>query len=167
MKENSYRQIKDYFENLVTQSKFLNGFAGFFQRELADKLTKSNGMQSPYLAMFKYNLGFDGPDQNTIAVRQIGFAIIFRNIKPGAIENQYTAIDDAEKLAIKILSRIKYDASQSDHLLYNSFLKESVDIQPLELANNDFGVEVTFNLKNTQKLTCHLEDWKDIIHECL
>jgi hypothetical protein len=37
MKENSYLQIKNYFENLVQQSKFLNDFVGFFSREWAEK----------------------------------------------------------------------------------------------------------------------------------
>lgn len=167
MKENSYLQIKNYFENLVNQSNFLNDFVGFFAREWAIKKNRLNGLSSPILALFKYELGFDGPDNNTVAVRKIGFAILFNNLASDDIEAQYTSIHNAEALAIKVLSRIRHDSYDSSHFLYNSFIKESVDIQSLELSGNEFGVEVTFNLRNKQLLLVHQEDWKDILHECL
>ena len=82
MKENSYLQIKNYFENLVQQSKFLNDFVGFFSREWAEKKNTVKGLQEPVLSLWKYELGFDGPENNTIAVRKIGFAIMYNEVKP-------------------------------------------------------------------------------------
>ena len=167
MKENSYLQIKNYFENLVQQSNFLNDFVGFFSREWAEKKNTVKGLQEPVLSLWKYELGFDGPENNTIAVRKIGFAIMYNEVKADDLEAQYNAIHNAEALAIKVLSRIRHDNYDTSHFLYNSFMKESVEVSPVELSGNEFGVEVTFNLKNKQLLQVHVEDWKDIPHECL
>ena len=166
MQENSYIQIKNYFENLVNQSKFLNDFVGFFQREWANRTASVKGLKTPSLALFKYELGFDGPDQNTVAVRKIGFAIMFNQIKPDDLEAQYIAIHDAEQLAIKVISRIKYDNNTPNHFLWNSFLKDSVEINPVELSAGEFGVDVLFNFKNKQLLKVNPEDWKDINSIC-
>lgn len=166
MNDNSYILTKNYFENLVAQSNFLNDFVGFFQREWANRTASVKGLQSPTLALFKYELGFDGPDNNTVAVRKIGFGIMFNKIKPDDLAAQYQAINDAEFLATKVLARIRYDNFLTDHFLYNSFLKESVEINPVELSGSEFGVEVTFNLKNKQSLKVLTEDWKDIDKVC-
>lgn len=166
MKENSYLQIKDYFENLQKQSTFINDFVGFFQREWAGRTASVKGLQSPTLALFKYDLGFEGPEQNTIAVRKIGFAVMYNNVKAGDLDAQYTAIHDAEQLAIKILSRIRLDNYQQDHFLYNSLIKESIEINPVELSGNEFGVDVTLSFKNKQVLKVDSADWKDIENVC-
>ena len=168
MQENSYNQIRNYFKNLVEQSKFLNGYSGFFQRELVGKMTNyTTPLQAPYLALFEYNLGFDGPDNNTIAVRKIGMALMYNKIKADDQEQQYNAIHNAEQLAGKLISRVRFDSNNPDHFLYNSFLKDSVEISAVELSATDFGVEIFFSLKNKQLLIMHTEDWKDIPHVCL
>jgi hypothetical protein len=87
-------------------------------------------------------------------------------VKSDDLEAQYLAIHDAEKLAIKILSRIKYDNFQRENFLYNAFLKDSVEISPVELSGNEFGVEVTFSLKNKQLLSVSPEDLKDVESVC-
>ncbi|MBQ0152376.1 MAG: hypothetical protein KBS61_05740 [Chryseobacterium sp.] len=162
MKKNSYLEIKNYFENVVMQSSFLNDFVGFFEREWASKKSSVKGLKSPILALFRYNLGFEGQNENAIAVRKIGFAIMFNKIKPGDLEAQYQAIADAEEMAIKILARMRYEAADTSHFLYNAFLKNSVEIKPVELSAGDFGVDVLFSLKNNQPLKVDFSDWKDL-----
>lgn len=166
MKESSYIQIKNYFESLVLQSTFLNDFVGFFEREWNSKKASVKGLKSPTLALFKYKLGFDGPHENSLAVRKIGFAIMFNGIKTGDLEGQYSAIDLAEHLAVKVLSRIRIDSADPEHFLYNSLLKDSVEINPVELSSNDFGVDVIFNIKNKQILKLDPADWKDMNYLC-
>lgn len=167
MEGNSYLQIKNYFENIADKAKFLNDFVGFFQREWANRTASVKGLASPTLALFKYELGFDGPDQNTLAVRKIGFAIMFNDVKPDDLEGQYIAIDDAEQIALKVLSRIRYDSNTPDHPLFNSFLKDSVEINPVELSGGEVGVDVLFNLKNKQLLKVDVGDWNDLSDICL
>lgn len=167
MKQISYLMLKNYFENLCSNAKFLNSFVGYFSREFADKINTVEGLQDPSLVLFKYNLNFEGEEQNSLAIRPVGFGILFNNIASDDLEAQYNAIDVAEALAIKVLSRIRHDSFDQSHILYNSFIKNSVNIEPLELSANCFGVEVTLSLKNKQLLQVHQEDWEDIPHECL
>jgi hypothetical protein len=163
---NSYLEIKNYFENLVEQSNFLNEFVGFFEREWTAKRTKFVGIKTPVLALFRYELGLDSPNENALAVRKIAFAIMLKVEKPDDFSGQYSAIDTAEKLALKVLSRINFDSNTREHFLWNSFLKDSVVINPVELSGNDFGVEVFFHLKNKQPLKLDIDDWKDIESVC-
>lgn len=74
---------------------------------------------------------------------------------------QTAAIDKAEEIALKVLSRISFDSNTIGSLIYNSFLKGSVEITPVELSANDFGVEVFFDLKSPQSLSIELQDWDD------
>ncbi|HAD79021.1 MAG TPA: hypothetical protein DCF99_05955, partial [Flavobacteriaceae bacterium] len=120
----------------------------------------------PNLTLFKYKLGFDGPEENTIAVRQIGFAIMFTKVKKDDFEAQYDTIDIAEQMAIKVMSRVKFDNHNESHFLYNSLIKDSIEISPVELSASDFGVEVFFNLRNKQLLRVDPADWKDIEKVC-
>lgn len=161
-----YLTLKNYFENLATQATFLNGFAGFFNRELISKINEYDSLRSPYLALFKYNINLQGSEQNTQALRQLGFAISFNNISAGDYDAQYAAIDMAEKLAIKVLARIKYDNNIRSSFLWNSLVKESVQIIPFELESGDFGAEVLFSLKNPQALVLEPDDWDDITSVC-
>ncbi|WP_418124221.1 hypothetical protein ACNFU2_06415 [Chryseobacterium sp. PTM-20240506] len=166
MKENSYIETKDYFENLVEQSNFINEFVAFSEREWAAKKAQVGGIKAPVLALFRYELGFEGNDHNTIAVRKLGFAIMFNKIPAGDFQAQYNAIYEAEKLAIKMLSRIMIDSCNPNHFLYNSFMKETVEIKPVELSSSDFGVDVLFSLKNKQILKVDTNDWKDLDQIC-
>ena len=167
MQINGYLKLKDYFENLTAQSNFLEGFAGFFSRELMNKLTsRKEPLQSPYLALFKYQLGLDGDEMKTMGIRKLGFAIIYNNIKPDNYEAQYEAIDNAENLALKVIARIRFDNNDKTHFLWNALQKESITIEPVELSQSDFGVEVTFDLKNGQSLKLDPDDWKDINTIC-
>ena len=161
-----YLTIKDYFEHLGTHAKFLKGFAGFFDRELLTKINSYDGLENPYLALFKYSIALEGNEQNTQANRQIGFVIAFGKIDAGNYAAQYKAIDDAEKFAFKVLARIKYDNARKDFFLWNSLIKESIQINPFELENGEFGAEVFFNIKNPQSLVCDITDWDDLTDKC-
>ncbi len=166
MENNSYIKIKDYFRNLVDNHKQINAFSGYFNRDLQNQEASYDGIASPYLALFKYQLGLEGQKQNTVAVRKVAFAVMFNNVPADDFEAQYTAIDNAEQLALSVLARMQFDNNDKTHLLYNTFIKESVRILPVELSNTAFGVEVHFNLKNPQKLTVNIEDWEDIDKIC-
>lgn len=163
---NGYLEIKHYFKQLVENSNFLKDFSGYFNRELQNVIGSFDGVGNPYLALYKYKLGLEGPEQNTVAVRKIGFAIMFDNVDSEDFELQYKSVDDAEQFALKVISRIKYDNNLKNHILFNSFIKDSVQILPVELSNTSFGVEVLLSLKNKQSLTLNTEDWKDINSIC-
>ena len=163
---NSYLAIKDYFHKLCEKSNHIQGFAGFFSRELKSLESSYKGIESPFLALFEYELGLEGPEMNTKAVRKLGFAIMYNQVAADDFEAQYSAIDKAEKIALKVIARMHYDNNTKGHLLYNSLMKDSVEIRPVELSSSDFGVEVTLSLKNSQALEIKECDWKDIKTAC-
>lgn len=163
---NSYRKLKDYMAGLVEQSTFLNDFVGYSQRELAGRDGSVDGLQSPYLALYGYELGLSGNEQNTMGVRKLNFAIMFNNVDPQDYESGYNTVDLAESLCLKVLARIRLDSSDPGHFLYNSFLKESIVIRPVELSMNSCGAEVYLELKNPQPLLVDAADWNDIDTVC-
>lgn len=166
MQTNSYLQMKNYFHFLVEKSNFLNDYVGFFSREYAEKEASHKGLNDPLLALFRYELGFDSPGENALAVRKIGFSIQYNDVPKDDLELQYIAINNAEDLALKVLARIRLDNYNRDHFLYNAFIQDSVQILPLELSLNNFGVDVFFNLKNKQSMKVDVNDWKDLEKVC-
>lgn len=165
MQSSSYLQVHNYFKDLVSQSNFLNDFVGLFDREWATRTNSPAGIQSPVLTLYKYDLGFEGSGNNTIAVRKVALSIIFNDVKDD-FASQYQAIQDAEALALKLVSRINHDNYVRNHLLYNSFLKETVEMFPEELSAKQFGVSVMFSIKNPQVLSLNPDDWKDLDKAC-
>lgn len=163
-KGSSYLRLKNYFENLVKQSNFLEDFSGYFSRELHDKEYK---MLSPCLALFGYSLGLEGEEMATTAVRKLSFGIIYNNVKHDDYEKQYEAVDNAEFLALKISARIRLDSNNKDHFLYGALMKNSIEIRPIELEGNGiFGAEVSLKLKNFQTMKVSTDDWKDLDKIC-
>lgn len=161
---NSYLKMKEYFEDLVSKSTHVKSFAGYFQRELFNEKEKDS-WESPYLALFDYELSLSGPEQNTISVRKIGFAVVYSNIEDD-IQKQYGAIDEAEKIVMKFLSRIRIDSFNAEHFLYQSFNKENTLITPVELEDGGFGAECYLEFKNNQSLKATAEDWTDNFLKC-
>ncbi len=166
MKNNGYLEIKDYFQQIVAKNKKINEFVGYFTRDLHHKQAAFTGLPSPYLALFKYKLGLDGGPQNTVAVREVGFAVMRTDVADDDFEEQYKAIDECEQMALQILARIRYDNNNREHFLYNSFMKDSVRILPVELRSQSYGVEVFFSFKNPQKLVVAPDEWEDIDSVC-
>lgn len=163
-KSNSYLRMKDYFANLVEQSTFLKTFIGYFQRELANK---RYNLETPCLALFGYSLELDGEKMSTVAVRKMSFAIMMSGVPSDEMELQYKAIDESEALALKVVARLKLDANNQDHFLYNSLIKNSVEIRPFEIEDTGmFGTEVCFDLKNFQTMKVLADDWKDLEKIC-
>ncbi|MCW0492494.1 hypothetical protein [Riemerella anatipestifer] len=166
-KSNSYLKLKKYFQNLVEQSNFLNDFSGYFSRELHNKEQSSKGLKSPCLALFGYSLGIEGEAMASTAIRRVSFGILYNNVPPDDYEKQYERIDNAEELALRVVARIKLDSNTNGHLLYNSLIKNSVEVRPIELEGvGIFGAEVFFNLKNPQHLKVSTDDWKDLDKIC-
>lgn len=159
-------KIKDYFEALVTASTFLKSFTGIFSREFFNKQQEYEGLPSPGLSMFRYELNHESNGQNTIAVRQIGFSIFYNDIASDDFAAQYQAIADAELLANKILARIRWDSAQKDHPMFNTYLAQSPQILPFELKASSFGVDVFLSLRNPQHLSVDLDDWQDLSQVC-
>jgi hypothetical protein len=157
---NSYLKLKDYFKDLVEKSVHVKSFVGYFQRELMQK-DGGDELESPYLAIYGYGNTLSGPEQNTISVRKISFAVMYKGVPNDNIELQYQAVDNAEEIVKKFLSRIRMDSYNPEHFLYKAFIKEGTEISPVELSITSFGSEVSLEFKNNQSLKMNPEDWND------
>ncbi len=151
-KNNSYSTMKGYLKQVVSEHPHIKGFVGYSSSELHKKQNDFDGIASPFLAMFKYELGLDGEKLNTIGVRKFGFAVMRSDVPTDDFEAQYEAVDECEALALSVLARINYDNNNPKHFLHNSFLKNTAKIKPVELSANSFGVECYFSLRNKQYL---------------
>lgn len=164
--QNSYLGFKNYFEQIVAQSTFLKGFVGFSEREWNSKKSRMAGLATPTLALFHYQNSFDAPETKASSICKVGFAIMLSVKKPDDFAAQYEAIDTAEQHALKVISRITHDSSLPQHFLYNTIVKSSIVINPVELSGNDFGVEVFLNFKIPQSFKVNQNDWKDELLIC-
>lgn len=162
---NSYLKLKDYFKDLVSKSVDVKSFVGYFQRELIQK-DGGDELESPYLAIYGYGNSLSGPEQNTISVRKISFAVMYKDIPDDDIELQYKAVDDAEAIIMEFLGRIRMDAHDPAHFLYKAFQKEGTEIVPVELSITSFGSEVSLEFKNNQSLKMQPEKWTDNPQTC-
>ena len=149
-RNNSYLRMKQYFADLVKRHTKIQGFSGYFNRELHHQMAGASGIASPYLALFRYEIGLEGGKENTLAVRRLGFAVMLTGVPMDDFEAQYAAIDRAEQLALSVFARIRRDHYDTGHFLYHSLIKESIQILPIELSQQAFGVECFFSLKNPQ-----------------
>lgn len=161
---NSYLKMKEYFEDLVNKSTLVKSFAGFFERDVINQLDKDS-FESPFIAINGYELSLTGPEQNTIGVRKFNFAVLYSNV-PDDIELQYKAIDDAEKIILKFIARIKLDSCNPEHFLYNSFKKDDIIILPDDLFMNCFGAYASITFHTSQSLKASAEDWTDDFLTC-
>lgn len=162
---NSYLKMKNYFAELVENSKDINSFSGYSSAELKTK-EANDELEEPYLAIFDYSLGLSGPEQNTISVRKLSFAVVFNNIPEDDFELQYKAKDDAEDIVLQVLAMIKHHSSINDHFLYNSFMKDSVEVDELDLNARSFGSVCYLELKNNKALKLQKERWNYVPDNC-
>ena len=165
-KENSYLKLKEYFEYIAEKSTKINDFAGYFQRDVNNKITSYRGMASPYLAIFDYKKGYLGENDNTIAAISMRYAILRTDVPFDDIEAQYRAIDECELIAKSVNSRLRYDHHKPGHLIFNAFLKDRTDIVPIDVREVGFGVEVQVFFKNPENLALNPDEWTDIDSVC-
>ncbi|WP_300685858.1 hypothetical protein [Chryseobacterium sp.] len=159
--DNSYLKMKNYFQEIVENSVDINSFSGFSSTELKTR-EANDELTQPYLAIFDYSMGLSGPDQNTISVRKLSFAIVYNNIPEDDFDLQYQAIDNAEDIVLQVLAMIKHHSGLEKHFLFNSFIKESVDIDDLELNSTSYGSVCYLELKNNRTLRLDKNRWLTI-----
>lgn len=162
-----YLALKNYFHHLADKNKLIQGSVGYFSREIIEKASSFNGIASPFLAIYDYELGLDGGEQNTVGVRKITFSIVFADAPLDDFEGQQAKIDQAEQIAIQLLARLRWDSNDKNHFLYQSFQKELTKIYPIEEPQAHlYGVDVVVHLRTQQSLRVNPDDWHDVFLTC-
>lgn len=166
MNKITYKRLKEYAQQLAENCVHMHDFVGFFQEELDDKINSYRGIQSPFMALWEYEKDREGMDQEALAIIRFSYVILFSDVRNDDFEAQYNAIDEAEKLADIINSRIRHDHYQPTHFLHRALIENHTVVKPVTYLNGCFGVQVSLGFKNLDFWHLKAEDWKDIEKIC-
>lgn len=162
-----YLKLKKYFQHLAQKHKQIKESVGYFSREILEKSSSYNGIASPFLAIYDYELGLDGGELNTIGTRKITFSIIFADAPHDDFEGQQQKIDQAEQIAMQILARIRWNSNDRKHFLYGAFQKDMTKIYPIEEPQAHlYGVDVVVHFRSPESLSVNPNDWEDAFLTC-
>ena len=81
---------------------------------------------------------------------------------------QNEMLDQCERLGLKIIARMRYDARQPGHLLHNRFKVSSVKwmkVGPL-FTEELYGYRFTVEIEGGESLKVQADDWADIDTVC-
>ena len=166
-KKRMYKQLKDYFHHLADKHVMIQEHVGYFSREIIEKQSSFAGITSPFLAIYDYELGLDGGELNTLGRRKLVFSIVFADAPHDDFEGQQEKIDQAERIALQLLARIRWDSHQRNHFLYGAFEKDLTRIFPIEEPQAHlYGVDVEVHFKTKAPLVVNPADWEDTFLTC-
>ena len=164
----NHDHIVDYFESLNSK---LADFPekSFFRMDLTEIQGAfrsginfpAMSVESPQLDMSKSNVS------NSVLGHDFAFTI-WKKPKTGDFGGQNTDLGDCERIGLKILARMRYDARVPDHLIYNSFEARSVSaikVGPL-FTENLYGYRFIGTFSNNKPLIINPADWNDLDSPC-
>ena len=163
-RDGSYRTIKNYLKNLVSQTDHIKEVIGLSRSELNNNLSSRTKPEDPLLVLWGYEAKLDGNNkQHTRGVRKITFSIVYR-CKPSDYAAQEKAYELSELYGVNLISRIHWDALTHQYRwLSHEFDKDSVtwNLVEYDTANGLFGCEFTVTLTIKDSLSVDPEFWKD------
>ena len=120
----THSTIIDYFKNL---SENLKDVKDFFRMDLIEiQSSFRSDADFPCLVVESHENDFSSSKINqTVNDRTFAFTV-FYNPEKGNYDEQNTMLDLSEKMGLKIIARMKHDASLPEHILFNRFKQESV-----------------------------------------
>jgi len=164
----THGEIVKYFKNINAQ---LNDFPenSFFRQDLQELFGAfRSGIKFPCLALESPEI--DAPDsteQNTVIGRMFAF-VVYMNPKIDHYDQQNEHLDLCEKIAKKILSRMRYDSNIPGHLIYRKFKVSSVkgvQVGPV-YTEQLYGYRFVGMISGNEPLKVDPADWKDIDSVC-
>lgn len=152
----AFKLLRDYFRNLATLHKQLNGnfvYGGssdIQQSTVSDKEFPLLWLETPFVDI-------SDSGSSISATKRSAFVIL---AKVDTINNTKTqqeeVMDDLEEIALDILSKLKKDARENVHKIDLSGTIEPVD--PL-LIDNCIGVRFEFEMTNVFTITYNAAHW--------
>jgi hypothetical protein len=160
----SLKKVDELFEDLAAKHVDIKGYCGTSAQELADKISSTVGLVSPFLVFFKYIGKLSGNTQRTFNNRSLAFSVVYAGIPVDDYPGQLLAKTNAEEIGLEVLSRINvFSKMPESGWLYNNFDKESVTYTDIEAEGADsfWGQEFHFDLKTLEPLIVTPEKWID------
>ncbi len=163
-----HKQIIDYFENLNTNLKDFPE-KSFFRMDLME-ITGSfrTGINFPAMTVESPDLdGSESSVHNSVIGRMFAFTV-YVSPQNGNFAQLNEQMDLAEKIAWKVIARMRHDARDPEHFLYNRFLVSSVRGHKVGPVFNELlhGYRMTGLITGSESLKVDAADWDDIDLTC-
>lgn len=164
----THAPLVEYFKNI---NKQLNDFGknSFFRQDLEEIFGAFRvGVNFPCLAIESPEI--DAPDsteQNTVIGRMFAF-VVYMNPERNNYDEQNDYLDQCEKIAKKILARMRYDANIPGNILYRKFKVSTVKgvmVGPV-YTEHLYGYRFAGMITGNEPLKVDPADWKDIDSAC-
>jgi len=160
----SFKKVDEFFGDLATKHVDIEDYCSTSAQELADRISSTEGVQSPILVFYDYFSKLSGNEQRTFNNRSLGFSILFTGIKADDFPGQRDAKEKAEKIGLEVLSRINvWSKMPESGWLYKNFDKETVTYDEVDAEGSDgyYGMDFHFELKTLEPLVVDPAKWTD------
>lgn len=110
----------------------------------------------------------DGSSLQSSKVNRRFFFTIYMNPRRGDFQQQDEMLDECERIGLKIIARMRYDARIPTHLLYNKFKAETVKWVkegPI-FTEGLYGFQFSGIIEGDEPLKVDAADWDDIDLTC-
>lgn len=153
--------IVDYFASLAQNLKSLEGFFRMDLTEIQGAFRSKAKL--PCLVLESHEGDFSESNVlSSVNARTFAFTIYDKH-KKGDYDDQNIILNSAEETGLKIIARMKHDASLPDHFLYNRFKVEDVKYSKVGPVFNErlYGYRFVGEIKGNEPLKVNPEDWED------
>lgn len=164
----THKPILDYFQSL---NEKLVDFPekSYFRMDLEEIMGSFRSrINFPAMAVESPDGDAEGSTvSNSVLGRLFAFTI-YQNPEKGNFAEQNQMIDQCERIGLKIIARMRYDAFDPEHLLYNHFLVSSVKWTKVGPIFNEelFGYRFTGIISGSESLKVDPADWSDVDSVC-
>jgi hypothetical protein len=162
----SHSVIINYYQQLQQN---LIGLEDFFRMDLTEiQGSFRSDANFPCLTVESHESDL-GKSQFNQSVNDRSFAFtVFYNPENGNYDEQNQMLDASEAMGFKIIARMRYDATQKNHFLFNRFKAETVKTQKIGPLFNEqlYGYRFTGEITGPQPVILDADDWLDIDAVC-
>jgi hypothetical protein len=162
----SHNIIINYFKEIQEN---LNGLNDFFRMDLAEiKGAFRSDADFPCLVVESHESDFDkSKHHQTVNDRTFAFTIYY-NPENGDFDEQNEMLDSSEAMGLKVIARMKHDAADKTHFLFNKFKVSSVGCHKVGPVFNEklYGYRFSGEILDNDALIIDPADWTDIDEVC-
>ena len=154
--------IINYFAELNAKLKDFPE-KSFFRMDLME-ITGAfrSGINFPAMTVESPDIEADGSINNSVIGRVFAFTV-YVNPTQGDFDGQNSKLDQAERIGWKLIARMRHDARDPNHFLYNKFQVNEVratKVGPI-FTEQLHGYRFTGTIKGTESLKVDPADWSD------
>jgi len=162
----NHQQLVNYFSQLASN---LNDINSFFRMDLTEIMGSFRSSAEFPCMVIESHEGDFGDSNRMQSVYNITWAFtIYTKPLKADYTDQNLKLSTAEEIGIKLLARMRHDATLPSHILYNRFKIENVTCAKVGPVFNEqlYGYRFLGSIKVHQPLTVNTDDWADSPTPC-